>query len=81
MIPDSVEVAWKCRECGIVHKDEDAAIDCCPREISSGYLCPECESFYMKKSDAIECCEHDHEAESQANPTELEAAGQQRFAL
>lgn len=75
-----LDPVWKCDECGDIHPTEDAAYDCCPQEVTSGFMCPECAQFYQFEPDALDCCEHDPDAPPPPpSAADLESAGQQRL--
>jgi len=40
---------WQCGHCGVVHKDETQAVECCQGMEETGYQCSHCEILYKEK--------------------------------
>jgi YgiT-type zinc finger domain-containing protein len=51
-------MAYECPECNTLHKDEQDAIDCCPRTIEEveAFICGNCGEIYTDEEEAKECC-------------------------
>lgn len=69
---------YRCDQCLDLHEYEEAALECCPNEISEVYVCPACGDDYRTSEDAHECCDLGGE-ELPPTAAELEAAGQLRI--
>lgn len=47
---------YRCDECGEIHDDQDAAIECCPPSVSRVFVCSECAEVFRNEEGACECC-------------------------
>lgn len=54
-VVEEIVIRYRCEECGEVHKDEDAAEECCRPEIAEVFVCPSCDEEYEEEKDAETC--------------------------
>lgn len=69
---------WRCDECGEVHADRDAGLQCCPPSVSRVFVCPTCDKIHEMEFLLLEC---DHQTDESIVKAKLEAMGQMRLSI
>lgn len=74
---------WRCGECGVAHKFEDDAHECCRPSVFQVYECPicgECHDDLAAANICIDECQKNLDGRlHMASVTELESQGQERL--